>query len=164
MEKTHWKALVNTDYIGAYCITNDTTLRITGVAKRLVKGPDGKEEQCTVISLDGSKPFICNRTNAKTIAKIYNTPYVEDWIGKTITLFPTTTRAFGETVECLRIRPVKPKAKDYTREIQSLRDCQTLEALQATYLAFPADAKTATVTIKDECKQKLSKRNTEDML
>jgi len=43
-------------------------------------------------------------TNSKSIAKLYG-PFIEDWAGKKITLFASTTRLAGETVECLRIRP-----------------------------------------------------------
>lgn len=37
---------------------------------------------------------------------------VKDWIGKRVTLYPTTTMAFGKTVECIRIRNRIPKAKN----------------------------------------------------
>ena len=71
-----------------------------------------KKKIAPVASLKGQKPFIINRTNAKTISKLYDTPYIEDWVGKKITLFPTTTRVAGETVECLRVRPSLPKSNE----------------------------------------------------
>lgn len=109
MAKTHWKQLVNNDYIGAYALDGqDLTLTIGKVAKEIVTGSSGRKEECTVIHWrEDQLPMICNRTNAKTISKLYG-PYVEDWAGNCITLFPTTTRFGGETVECLRIRPQKP--------------------------------------------------------
>lgn len=164
--KTHWKRLINPDYIGAYMVAEDTVVKIEKVTRQLVKGEGGKSEECTVAHLAGTKPFILNRTNSKMIAKLYGSPYIEDWVGKTITLYPTTTKVAGETVECLRIRPTKPTAKvvDYSKQIKALNDCQTLEQLQAVYLAFTADQKTATVTVKDECKTKLTARNEEAIL
>ena len=105
-EKTHWKRLINPLYIGAYSLTpgQDLTVRIQSVGREIVKGTDGKEEECTVAKLAQEKPLILNRTNSKSIAKLYG-PYIEDWSGKEITLFATKTKVAKEVVECLRIRP-----------------------------------------------------------
>lgn len=156
--KTHWKKLVNPDYIGAYCIEADTTVKILSVAREIVKGEGGKSEECTVLRLEGQKPFICNRTNAKTITKLYGSPYIEDWVGKLITLFPTTTKVAGETVECLRIRPTAPviKSVDYTPHIKAVESCTTLEQLQQVYESFTKEQRAATLAAKDKMKAKLS--------
>lgn len=111
MEKTHWKKLINPDYIGAYSLDPDKDLTVTieSVGRELVTGTGGKKEECTVAKLKGQKPFIINRTNAKMIATIYGTPYIEDWQGKKITLYISKTKVAGEEVECLRIRKQKPE-------------------------------------------------------
>lgn len=112
--KTHWKKLENTDYIGAYSLPNgkDITVTITDVKRDVVVGAGGKKDERTILYLKDHKPFILNRTNSKTIQKIYDTPYIEDWVGKSITLFVAKIKAFGEdNVECLRIRPTKPTTK-----------------------------------------------------
>lgn len=165
-KKTHWKQLVNPLYIGAYMVQSDLTVKITSVGREIVKGESGKSEECTVAHLEGTKPFIVNRTNAKTISKLYGSPFIEDWVGKYITLFPTTTKVAGESVECLRIRPTVPKTQapkqqtiDYTNQIATLRNCQTLEELQFEFMAMTNDQKIATVAVKDEMKQKLTKRD-----
>ena len=105
-DKTHWKRLINPLYLGAYSLAPgcDLTVRITSVGREIVKGTEGKEEECTVAKLDGEKPLILNRTNSKSIAKLYG-PYIEDWAGKEITLFATKTKVAKEVVECLRVRP-----------------------------------------------------------
>ncbi len=156
--KTHWKKLVNPDYIGAYCIEQDTTVKILSVAREIVKGEGGKSEECTVLRLGGHKPFICNRTNAKTITKLYGSPYIEDWVGKFITLFPTTTKVAGETVECLRIRPTAPviKAVDYSTQIKAVEACTTLEQLQQVYESFTKEQRAATLAAKDRMKSVLT--------
>ncbi len=161
MEKTHWKKLVNPDYIGAYCIEKDTTVKIIAVNREIVKGEGGKKEECTVAKLEGMKPFILNRTNAKTITRIYNTPYIEDWVGKSITIYPTTTKVAGEVVECLRVREVMPQQmqqKDYSKEKQQLINCITQDQLKDVYLALPKDAQINLVTVKDEMKAKLTQQ------
>lgn len=159
-EKTHWKKLVNLDYIGAYSLDGkDLTVEIVKVELKRVKGEGGKEEECTVAMLKGQKPFIINRTNAKMITKLYGTPYIEDWAGKKITLYPTTTKVAGDVVDCLRIRPAIPKAENFDTEIKAeiakLEKCQTIEELQAVYTSLKHRNDTKVVAIKDQMKEKL---------
>lgn len=108
--KTHWKRLVNPDYIGAYSLDEGKDLVVTlGEVKRLmVTSTGGKQEECTVAELKGQKPFIINVTNAKSITQVVGSPYIEDWQGQKITLFVSKTKLKGEEVECLRVRPTKP--------------------------------------------------------
>lgn len=129
--KTHWKKLENPDYIGAYSLEQgkDLTVKITKVIREMVTGTGGKKEECTVAYLEGQKPFILNRTNMKMITKIYGTPYIEDWAGKTITLYVSKIRAFGEdNVEALRIREQKPQKPKLTS--QHIRWMGAIEALK----------------------------------
>ena len=110
---THWKQLANYDYLGAYSLENgkDKTVTIKKIVKELVTGHAGRKENCIVAYFsDEEKPMILNKTNCKTIQKIYGTPLIEEWIGKKITLYASTTSLAGETVECLRIRPYPPAA------------------------------------------------------
>lgn len=106
-EKTHWKQLVNTAYLGAYSLVDgqDMTIVIESVSRDVVVGANGKKEECTVAKIKGNKPMILNRTNCKAITKLYDTPFIEDWAGKQITIFASTAKLAGEVVECLRIRP-----------------------------------------------------------
>lgn len=112
--KTHWKQLVNPDYLGAYSLPEgkDITIKIKQVVREIVKGINGKSEECTVAHIEGNKPLILNRTNCKTIQKIYGSPFIEDWAGKSITIYAAVTKLKGDDVECLRIRELaieKPK-------------------------------------------------------
>lgn len=104
--KTHWKKLINPNYIGAYSLEEgeDLTVKIDFVQVEEIIGTGGKKDTGSVMHLVNQKPMILNSTNSKTIAKLYG-PYIEDWQGKLITLFASTTKMAGETVECLRIRP-----------------------------------------------------------
>jgi hypothetical protein len=138
MEKTHWKKMINPEYIGAYLLqpNEDLRVRITKVVREMVKGTGGKEEECTVAHLQGQKPFILNRTNQKTISKVLGSPYVEDWAGKDILVFATTTKVAGETVECLRVRPTAPKTEPTKPSeplqadiVEQVRNCTTLTEL-----------------------------------
>lgn len=115
MSQTHWKKLHNPDYIGAYAIDPGKSLIVTikTVKNEIVTGPDGKKEECMVMTFadpPGTKPMIVNSTNAKTIEKLYNTPYIEEWTGRKIELFVDRIKAFGEVVDALRIKAKIPSA------------------------------------------------------
>lgn len=111
---THWKNLSNYDYLGAYSIEDNKELVVTikQIGKELVTGNAGRTENCIVAHFsDSDKPMILNKTNCKTIQKLYGSPHIEDWIGKKIALFASTTQLAGEHVECLRVRPYLPVAE-----------------------------------------------------
>jgi len=160
MEKTHWKKLINLNYIGAYSLNNkDLKVVITNVKKEVVIGDGGKKEECIIAYLKDQKPMVLNRTNCKTIAKIYGTPLIEDWIGKEITIYPTTTKVAGEIVECLRIRQVIPtdnKSK-IEEECNLLRSCSTIEGLKTVYNSLKFKNDINIINTKDEMKLKLEK-------
>lgn len=152
-DKTHWKRLINPDYIGAYALPPgmDMTVEILSVGRKKVTVSGGKKEDHTVVELRGQKPLILNSTNSKSIARLYG-PYIEDWAGKRITLFASTAKLAGETVECLRIRPQvtekqKPNITDERLDaaIASIKSGQfTVEKLNATFfLTLEQDDKVA---------------------
>lgn len=110
--KTHWKKMVNTNYIGAHDLqpNQELTVTIDSISHELVKNQDGKDEQCVVMRIKGAKkPMILNKTNMKIITKLFGTPYVEDWVGQKVTIYAAKVRAFGETIEALRIKNQRPQ-------------------------------------------------------
>jgi len=111
--KTHWKKFYNYEYVGTYSLPNgaDLVLTIKSAKKEMVQGQSGKKEECFVLRFsDHEKGMILNRTNAKTIEEIYQTPFVEEWTGKKIQLYKATgIRAFGSVTDGLRIRPAIPR-------------------------------------------------------
>jgi hypothetical protein len=128
-EKTHWKKLINPDYIGAYALQpgQDMTVTIASVSRQVVVSTGGKKEECTVAKLVGHKPLILNVTNSKSISKLYG-PFIEDWAGKKITLYASTAKLAGEMVECLRIRPNMP---DEPQQRRALNDDRLNSAILA---------------------------------
>lgn len=140
IQKTHWKKEYNYDYIGAYSLPTDGSdliLTIKETKHEKVTGGDGKKQECFIVyfSERDSKPMILNRTNAKTIQKVYGTPYIEDWVGKKIQLYATTVNAFGTTTDALRIRDFKPVVKevDTTKAKASLNAATSLDEVKAAY-------------------------------
>lgn len=91
----------------------DVTVTIRAVTAGKLTGKGGKSSKKPVVYFEGSQKGLglCI-TNARTIAALYGNSFKsEDWIGKRITLYPTTTQFGAETVECIRIRNVLPKGK-----------------------------------------------------
>jgi hypothetical protein len=93
----------------------EVTVEIESVTIDEVKLKDGKKERKAILSFKGAKKrLLLNKTNAKTIKAIHG-PAPGDierdvtklWVGKAITLYPTTTNAFGEVTDCVRVRKQK---------------------------------------------------------
>lgn len=145
-EKTHWKKLNNPNYLGAYSLLDGSkepkiTAKITKVITEGVKNAKGTE-QCRVMYLEGYKPMILNSTNSKTIEKIYNTPYIEDWVGKMVTIYVARIKAFGEYVDALRIKFELPKKElpilktdtvAFNKVKKALIEGYTLEQIKTKY-------------------------------
>ena len=114
--KTHWKNLYNPNYFGCYCFAddNDIVLTIRKVTRELVTGEGGKQEECTVMYFkENVKPLICNKTNCKAISKLFKTPYIEEWSGRRIQLYPDRNVKFGrDIVEGVRVRPFHPAVEE----------------------------------------------------
>jgi len=107
--KTHWKKLRNPLYLGSHDFqpNEERIVTVKAVQVEKVNGTDGSVSDCTTVHLVDSKPFILNSTNAKQLAKIFDTPYIEEWAGKSFKLVIKTIRAFGETVDALRVKNEK---------------------------------------------------------
>lgn len=161
-EKTHWKKEFNYDYMGSYSLPDgkDVVMTIKETKKEKVIGANGKKEDCFVCYFNESdKPMILNRTNCKTIERVYKSPYIEEWPGLRVQIGIDKVSAFGETVDALRIRNVKPAPAipiDYTEQIGKLNACKTLEELRIAFTSLKPDEQSAMVNLKDELKTKLT--------
>lgn len=141
--KTHWKKLHNPDYFGAYCLADgkDMNVTIERVEEQEVTNTDGKKEVLPVAVLKNNKPLILNVTNSKMLAKLTKSNYVEDWKNLTITVYVAQVKAFGDTVDAIRIRsklPVKPKfekgTEAWSKAVHAVREGKaTIEQVQNKY-------------------------------
>ena len=118
-EKTHWKKLTNPNYLGSYAFQpgEEKTVTIKEVKREIVQNQNGKEE-CTVAHfVEDIKPLILNKTNADAIARVWGTPYIEDWAGKKIVLKVKNVSPFGDTVDAVRVSKERPEETTYKCEI-----------------------------------------------
>lgn len=108
---THYRAMFDTNFTGVWDLDGkERVVTITKVEPGKVGGQNGRkaDRKPIVHFAELDSPLACNVTNARTIAGIYG-PDVRAWVGKRVTLYPTTTQFGRETVDCIRIRPVAPK-------------------------------------------------------
>lgn len=112
MEKTDYRKLMDKPYLGAWDIPEheDLVLTIKSVGTEEVMNESHKKEEVMMIRFsDAAKPMICNVTNAKSIAKVAGSTYIEDWKGVRIALYSAVVQAFGDTRDAIRVRPYAPK-------------------------------------------------------
>ena len=99
-------------YVAAYELKGrDVTLTITRVVAEMIEGENNRKDKRPILYFEeAKKPFVLNKTNAKVLIKLYGADHTK-WPGRRLTIFPTTTKMAGETVECIRVRAVVPPAK-----------------------------------------------------
>jgi len=108
----HFDLLFPSDYSKAGDLGGrDVPVTIVDIEPRhKLQARSGKAEQRPLLHFgDGVKPLVLNRTNGKTLRKMFG-PEVTAWIGKRVTLFAEVVDAFGERVEAIRIRSTPAKA------------------------------------------------------
>ena len=83
--------------------------------EEVVRAETGQKETVPVVWFKKAKKgWIINRTNEDSIIHMHG-KVAENWGGKEVTIYPTTTRCGRETVDCIRVRETKfskPPAKE----------------------------------------------------
>jgi len=153
MEKTHWKKVFNSDYLGSCDLDDgkDLKLKIKHVTVQEIKGTDGKKQERNVATFSDAaiKPMILNATNCKVIKKFAKSAYIDDWNNVAIQVYiKDDIKAFGETVDGLRIRTVQPTFSKpklipgtpvWTNAIKFLKGDGTMDKVKASYSITSSD-------------------------
>lgn len=112
---TDVRSMFDREYLGAWDLVDrdgkpcDVTAEIERVAPGVLTSKGDKKTRKPIIYFRGKeKGFALNKTNVAIIAKLY-TNDTRLWIGKRITMYPTTTTFGRETVDCIRVRPSEPR-------------------------------------------------------
>lgn len=140
---THYRKLANPDYLGAYDFAQgeERIVTIKEIKREMITGDGGKKEECTVCHfVENYKPMILNATNQKAIARLAETPYIEQWTGKSFKLIVVKVKAFGDVVDALRIKSekiVKPiliiGTPNFDACAKAYKSGTTLEAIKGKY-------------------------------
>lgn len=102
----HYKLMYPSEYLAAPDLHGkDVKLTIEKVEIEQIPGTDGTKKAKPVVSFKESKNkrMVLNKTCAKAVAKAHGNE-TESWVGKQIVVYPTTCMAFGQEVECVRVR------------------------------------------------------------
>lgn len=107
-----FRTMFDKDYLYAFMLNGrEVTVEIARVSAGQIIGDGGKKSKKPVCYFKGKdKPLALNVTNCKTIAAMYGIN-TDAWVGKRVTIFPTTTDFGGKTVDCIRVRPGIPRGK-----------------------------------------------------
>ena len=93
------KYLRAADFMG-----KSVTKTISAVDSEKLRLADNSKVKKYIIHFeDTEKMLVLNKTNAYAIADVLDERDAAKWIGKQITLYPTTCEAFGKTVDCIRV-------------------------------------------------------------
>lgn len=115
---THWRLMMdrNSPYLGSWDLPEgrDVVVKIRAVQQATELA--GKKARKPILLFDGKeKGLVVNATMGKAMQSMYG-PMVEDWRGKWIALYVTTTSSPDGEVPCIRIRPTPPKGKKAAEE------------------------------------------------
>jgi hypothetical protein len=126
-----FRSMYDSNYLYAFDLKGrDVTVTIKEVRAAKVMGTDGKSQKKPLVffkeSHDNRGLVLC-KTNGKTIAAMYGND-TAGWVGNRVTLFPTTTEAFKQTVDCIRIRPQVPNKGKPTGEFAEAPEAPAPEA------------------------------------
>jgi hypothetical protein len=95
---------------GDSLVGRTANVTMTEVKVEEMPARNGKQEKKYVLYFeDTEKGLVLNKTNAKTIARLYGRE-TEGWEGQRITLYSEEVQAFGEKYNATRVAPVTPKA------------------------------------------------------
>jgi hypothetical protein len=106
------RTMFDSPYLGAWNVSGkDYNVTIEKVTGADIVGEGGKQSRKPLVYFKGvKKPLIVNKTIMKTLHGLFATYSAKALVGKRITLYATTTKFGGQTVDCIRVRNVAPKA------------------------------------------------------
>lgn len=147
--KTHIDKLRETTYISGAELQNEEgetvnrDVTIKEVKKENVFNQRTQEEEPVVtVYFNDCKPLILNVINTKKLKKATGTNYIEEMVGKTITLTTEKTKAFGQIWDAVRILEQAPKVlapadiQSVIKTIAEIKDLPTLTKLYNSDIKF----------------------------
>ena len=122
--KTHYRKAFSSPYLASADLVEDTILTISHVSLDPDKTKRTKDLFNTAYFVEKEirpgeklKPMILNAHNSAIVSKFADSKFIEDWTNIPVTIYVNhSVRMGSETVEGLRISPVKPVKKELTPE------------------------------------------------
>jgi len=156
----HWKNLFpnKTQLLGSHNLNEGEELiaEIVSVTVEKIKNQSGGDEEVAVIRFNNAPPMVMNITNAKIISSLYGDLYT-GWIGRSVQIYATPIKAFGQVTNCLRIRGAIPQTnQDISQYQASLNACENMDELKKAFTAIPKHLKPMLDSLKNSMKDKLN--------
>lgn len=142
MEKTHWKKVKGTDYLGEWSIQDeDLILTIKTIGTEMVPNSRGEKDEKYVIHFDECKEglVVSAKVVLEAIAKACGSNYIEDWIGHKIALYKEHGRWFGKEQDAVRVRDTEPAViicEDCGKVIKSAWGMSAIDVAQNSLKKF----------------------------
>jgi len=104
---SHWRKVMGTTFLsGDELEENGNVVTIESYDEEKFFSPKSKTQGDHVVLKfkEISKPMILTNRKAKQISKTLSTPQMDDWVGKTITIYPNQEKHFGEYFKVINIK------------------------------------------------------------
>jgi hypothetical protein len=119
---TDYRGMFDRDYIGSWDLAGrDVTVEIEGVKQGELSNGKQKNKKPILSMVGKEKKLALNKTMCLSIAGMYGND-TRKWVGKFITLYPTTTTFGRQTVDCIRVRESVPRRGGSGRSEQRRTD------------------------------------------
>lgn len=122
--KTHYRKAFDSPYLSAADLVEAIQLTVSKVILESDHTKKTKDMFNTAYFVEKElrpgeklKPMILNAHNSKIMANLTGSKFIDDWVNIPVTIYVDSNVRFGkETVEGLRISPMKPEKKVLTPE------------------------------------------------
>lgn len=122
--KTHYRKAFDSPYLSSADIVDPIQLTVSRVVLEIDHTKKTKDFFNTAYFAEKEirpgeklKPMILNAINSKVMSQLAGSKFIEDWQGIAITIYVDSNVRFGkETVEGLRISPMRPEKKVLTSD------------------------------------------------
>lgn len=116
-DKTHYRKAFNSPYLSSADIVEPTVLTIRSVKLEPDKSKKTKDIFNTAYFVEREiregeqlKPMILNAVNSRTMKSLADSPFIDDWVNVSVTVYVDHNVKFGrDVVEGLRISTEKPR-------------------------------------------------------
>jgi len=107
---THYKLMFPSEYLRAVDLLNkEHIVTIEEIVKRDLVGTNGEHSDKWCVRYVGTKRWhVLNITAGIVLSGLYGED-PNNWIGKSIIIYPTKDRSYGKIVDCIRIKEEIPK-------------------------------------------------------
>lgn len=136
---THWRMFYDSRVLRWWHLPpgRDVTLTIERISG--LDGTVGRESKRQLMARfkNTRMPFALNATNCTTLEQLYGAD-PHGWAGQRVVLYVTKTEMQGKTVDCIRVRPSRPKGRTGPRDQQAPDDAAALNEGATDPNAAPA--------------------------